>query len=174
MRELCEKAKQGDAKAFADLYAQYAQKLYATAFYLLGRKEDAEDIVMDTVADAFAQIRSLRNADAFGGWIFRILMNKLKRKRKEYALACEEELFDTLPAEAGEPSAEHAALRQAVAQLPQQDREIVLLGVLGGYESAEIAQILGMNANTVRSRRMRTLAKLREMLTEGEMTLAAK
>ena len=54
------------------------------------------------------------------------------------------------------------------------DREIVLLGVLGGYESAEIAQILGMNANTVRSRRMRTLAKLREMLTEGEMTLAAK
>ena len=73
MRELCEKAKQGDAKAFAELYAQYAQKLYATAFYLLGRKEDAEDIVMDTVADAFAQIRSLRNADAFGGWIFRML-----------------------------------------------------------------------------------------------------
>lgn len=172
MKELCEKARNGDAGAFAELYAQYAQKLYATAFYLLGRKEDAEDIVMDTVADAFAQIRSLRSAEAFGGWIFRILMNKLKRKRKEYANALEDELQDVLPAQTGEPNAEHAALRQALAELPQQDREIILLGVLGGYESAEIAKILGLNANTVRSRRMRAFAKLREKLSEGERALA--
>ena len=79
--ELCRRAKEGDADAFASLYESVSSKLYSTAFYMLGRREDAEDVVMETVTDAFAEIRSLREPAAFEGWIFRILMNKIKRRR---------------------------------------------------------------------------------------------
>ena len=75
--ELCRRAKEGDADAFASLYETVSSKLYSTAFYMLGRKEDAEDVVMETVTDAFSEIRSLREPAAFEGWIFRILMNKI-------------------------------------------------------------------------------------------------
>ncbi len=54
MTELYEKARAGDTEAFAELYSIYSDRLYSTAFYLLGRKEDAEDVVMDTITDAFA------------------------------------------------------------------------------------------------------------------------
>ena len=167
LNDLCEKAKAGDAEAFAQLYAQYAPKLYATAFYLLGRREDAEDTVMEAVADAFATIGKLRDAQAFGGWLYAILMNKIRRRRKGYWLDRETQLNEEIAAAGGGPDPERADLQRALGALSPLDREIVVLGVLGGYESAEIANILGLNANTVRSRRMRALAKLRAQLSEG-------
>ena len=84
MQELVKKAKHGDREAFAELYSSVSRKLYSTAFYLLGRKEDAEDLVMDTVTDAFRTISLLRDDSAFERWILRILINKAKKKRGNY------------------------------------------------------------------------------------------
>ncbi len=164
MTELYEKARAGDSGAFAELYRLYADKLYSTAFYLLGRKEDAEDVVMDTVADAFASIRKLRDPNAFGGWIFRILMNKLKRKRGSYINEPGELNEDIAKAAEGGLTDEQIAVRQALAGLDDVSREIVTLSVISGYRSEEIARIMGMNANTVRSRKQRALMKLRDEL----------
>lgn len=161
--ELCRRAKEGDADAFASLYESVSSKLYSTAFYMLGRKEDAEDVVMETVTDAFAEIRSLREPAAFEGWIFRILMNKIRRRRKSYISETLELEPDIIPSDGGDRD-EAVALRQALAGLPQQDRSILVLDILGGYRSDEIAGMLGMNPNTVRSRKLRALEKLRTML----------
>ena len=163
--ELCIKAKNGDADAFARLYESVSSKLYSTAFYMLGRREDAEDVVMETVTDAFAEISSLRDPGAFEGWIFRILMNKLKRKRKSY-IGESVELNEDITASAQMTSDEGIALRSALDKLPDRDREIIMLDVLGGYRSDEIAQMLGMNANTVRSRKLRAFERIRTMLKE--------
>ena len=163
--ELCIKAKQGDADAFARLYESVSSKLYSTAFYMLGRREDAEDVVMETVTDAFAEISSLRDPNAFEGWIFRILMNKLRRKRKSY-IGESVELNEDITSSCGGPSDEGIAVRNALNRLPEKDREIIMLDVLGGYRSDEIAAMLGMNPNTVRSRKLRAFERIRAILKE--------
>lgn len=161
--ELCRKAQQGDTEAFAALYETVSSKLYSTAFYMLGRKEDAEDVVMETVTDAFAEIRSLREPGAFEGWIFRILMNKIKRKRKSYITETVE-LEEDITSSRDDVSDEGIALRKALETLSETDRSIIVLDVLGGYRSEEIGRMLGMNPNTVRSRKQRAFKKLRSML----------
>ena len=130
---------------------------------MLGRKEDAEDVVMETVTDAFAEIRSLREPGAFEGWIFRILMNKIKRRRKSY-ISETVELEPDAVSSGREDRDEAVALRQALAGLPKEDRSIIVLDILGGYRSDEIGKMLGMNPNTVRSRKLRALEKLRSVL----------
>ena len=84
--DLVRQAKAGDVSAFAKLYEQVYEDMYRYAFYMLQHTQDAQDAVSDTVADAFASIRKLRGEEAFRGWIFAILSNKCRRKRKEYTI----------------------------------------------------------------------------------------
>lgn len=163
--ELCKKAKNGDARAFAMLYESVSGRLYSTAYYMLGRKEDAEDIVMDTVADAFAQIRSLRDPEAFEGWIFRIMMNKIRRKRGSY-IGEPVRLNEDISASPQTDADEKAALWKAMQSLQEEDRAILILDVINGYRSDEIGRMLNLNPNTVRSRKQRAMVKLRRLLGE--------
>ena len=78
--ELVQRAKEGDAEAFSKLYEEIYQDLYRFALYTLKNTHDAEDVVGDTVMDAWQEIRSLRRAEAFRAWIFRILINKCKKR----------------------------------------------------------------------------------------------
>ena len=75
------KAKQGDAAAFANLYRQVYEDLYRFALYTLKNKADAEDVVSETVVDAFATIKKLRKEESFKSWIFRILYYKCKEEK---------------------------------------------------------------------------------------------
>ena len=84
MTELARLAIAGDREAFGSLYGLIAGKLYKTAYYTLGNKEDAENAVSDAVLDAWAGISSLRDPAAFQAWIFAILNNKCKRILREY------------------------------------------------------------------------------------------
>ena len=165
--ELIQKAKEGDREAFAELYKVYSKKLYSTALYMLGRREDAEDLVMDTVMDAFRGIRTLRDADAFEGWIFKILVNKIKRKRKSYIDEPVELLEEILP-EQDAPGENRVLVFEAMKTLSGEDRDILILGIVNGYKSEEIAALLGMNSYTVRSRQKRALEKLRRILEKGD------
>ena len=168
MEQLVRQAKNGDREAFAQLYAQCADRLYSTAFYLLGRKEDAEDIVMETVLDAFRSIASLRDSAAFEGWLFRILVNKCKRKRGTY-LQDTLELMENSAQVAAKDTFRNYELETAVRTLSEEEQQIVILSVVNGYQSKELAEILGLNANTVRSKQKRALEKLRNHLTERGM-----
>ncbi len=175
--QLVKRAKQGDAEAFAELYKTIYQNLYRFALYTLGNPADAEDVVSDTVADAWMTIGKLRLEEAFRGWVFRILSNKCKRKRKEYVnrpLEWMEEIGER--GETGERHgednlAENYHLRKIFLELEPEDRMIISMHVFGGYTSREISEITGMNANTVRSRESRALKKLAEKL-QGQEVLA--
>ena len=83
-RELVRQAKKGKREAFAKLYETVYEDMYRFALYVLKDREDAEDAVAETVADAFESIGKLRKEEAFRAWIFQILSNKCKRKLKEY------------------------------------------------------------------------------------------
>ena len=82
--QLVKRARNGDADAFAELYSSVYKDLYHIALCNLRNSEDAADAVSDTVLDAFASIKNLKDENAFKTWIVRILMAKIKKKQKEY------------------------------------------------------------------------------------------
>lgn len=169
--QLVREAKQGDAQAFAELYRNIYQNLYRFALYMLGNPADAEDVVSDAVMDAWVTIGKLRSEEAFDGWVFRILSNKCRRKRKEYLnkpLEWKEEIGEVSGAD---DLVENLHLRRIFGELDDDDRMIICMHVFGGYTSREISEITGMNANTVRSRESRALKKMAEKLEGQEASI---
>ena len=159
---LVRQARRGSASAFASLYQEYYLDLYRFAFYTLKNRQDAEDVVSDTVADAWAQIAGLKKAESFKAWIFKILSNKCRRRLKEYLDKTEE-----IPEDLSVPDRNHAEdadVRAAFARLSDEERMILSLNLFGGYTSKEIGRLLDLNDNTVRSRQKRALEKMADYL----------
>lgn len=166
--ELVRRAKRGNADAFASLYQEIYEDLYRFAVYTLKNTVDAQDAVSETVTDAFASIQSLRADEAFKGWIFRILSNKCKKKLKEYAERNDvwsEELAGQLAApDTMADAAELLQVRMLFWELQPLDRMIIAMHLFAGYTGREIAGLLHMNENTVRSRESRALKNMRDKL----------
>lgn len=158
--QLVKKAKKGDAEAFAALYEEIYENMYRFALYTLKNTQDAEDVVSEAVTSAFASIRKLRTEEAFKSWIFRILSNKCNEKLREYArktASFEEEWFEW--EEPGNVE-EAAIVRKIFFELADEERLIIGMHLFCGYKSREIAEILHMNENTVRSKESRGLKKM--------------
>lgn len=160
--ELVERAKFGDATAFSQVYQEIYKDLYRFALYTLKNSHDAEDIVGDTVMDAWKEIRTLRKAEAFRSWIFRILTNKCKMRLKQYVdktMELPEDLV-TNPRDI----CEEMDVRAAFAALQDEERLILAMNLFGGYSSREIGFQLQMSDNTVRSKQSRALKKMEALL----------
>lgn len=156
-------AQKGDTAAFARLYETVYKDLYRTAYFSLRCNEhDAADAVSDTVIEAFESIRKLKKPESFRSWIFSILSAKIKRRQKNYYSNQHE-----LPADVSEDFSYAASeLRQVLETIPETDRLILCLSVLGGYKSDEIGRICGMEPSTVRSRLSRLKSALRTQLQD--------
>ncbi len=169
LHDLVHAAKKGDKNAFSQLYQEIYRDLYKFALYSLQDEQDAEDAVSDAVLDAWQGIHRLRQEDAFRPWMFRILSAKCKRKIRSYVRQRSETDLEDLdiPVDGGFESGESLELRRAFGQLSDEERMILSLIIFGGYDSNEVAAMLQMNRNTVRSKQSRALSKLRSMLSEG-------
>ena len=157
-------AQNGDKAAFQELYREVYKDLYRYALFVLKNKQDAEDVVADTVTDAFYSIKKLRSPASFKAWMFKILSSKIKQKLKEYARAKKEDIV--YPDLQDHTNMTAQVEMSALGHLSQTEQQIVLLSVIGRYTSAEIGQILSLNAATVRSKLSRSLTKLRSLFTE--------
>jgi len=158
---LVEQAKGKDKEAFAKLYELVYQDMYRFALYTLKNPQDAEDVVSDTVVDAYESIRKLRNADAFKGWIFKILSNKCRRKMKDYVNKTAE-LSEDISIKGD--FTEDVAVQEAFMRLNNEERLIISMSIFAGYSSREIGAILKKSDNTVRSDKSRALKKMEQML----------
>ncbi len=169
--ELVTRAKEGSAEAFGELYELYYKEMYCYACYVTGNEILAQDAVSDAVMSAFEQIKSLRNEKAFKGWLFKILCAACKRyytenqKRKSLAYLDDDDATFVEPV--GLDNMELSVeLKSALSTLSPEEREIVVLSVIGNYKSHEIADILNLTPSTVRSKLKRSLAKLRIALSD--------
>lgn len=171
--KLAEQARDGSKEAFCKLYGKYKDKLYRYALYRLGSPEDAEDAVSECVLAAWQGLPRLKNAGAFGAWIFRILHRCCARRISESVNLREnaQRIFSEGPGSSGSSvqSWQNASvsleLREALSQLGEDEREIVLLSVLGGLTSREISEITSLTPGAVRSKLSRSLARMREFLS---------
>lgn len=158
----------GSREAFAELYGSYRDRLYRYALYRLGSPEDAEDAVGECVLAAWKSIGSLRSSKAFSSWIFRILSNCCASRIKE-AIGSRGNVENIIREGSFMPEGRSPSLAvelsEALAELSDQDREIVLLSVIAGMTGSEIAEQTGLPAGTVRSKLSRSLAKMRDFLS---------
>ena len=165
--ELITKARQGDKDAFCKLYSLYKNRLYRYAFYKLGNADDAQDAVSDCIVSAFEQIGNLRRPQAFPSWIFSILHSSCAkyiksqiRQRESISTDDESSCVNLFVVEENDTT----DLQKALALLKEQERDIVLLSVVAGFNSKEIAKVTGLTSGGVRSKLSRSLSKMREYL----------
>ena len=166
---LTEKAKNGDSAAFSELYGMFSSDLYRFALYMLASPEDAEDAVQEAVLSAWKSLKSLKDSSLFKAWVFKILSNKCKNilaLRKKNPDALPDEDYDFLVSDTeGEYPFKSMELIEALKTLTPPDGQIVLLSVIGGFTSSEIARIYSLPPGTVRSKQQRALQKLRVTLS---------
>ena len=165
--KLINEAIAGSKEAFCSLYGEYKDRLYRYALYRLGDPTDAEDAVSDCVLAAWQSIGSLRSGKAFGSWIFRILSNCCASKIKEMISTREnlERIYNAGPGNITVPPSLSAELAEALDQLRDDERDIVLLSIIGGLSSTKIASMTDLAPGSVRSKLSRSLAKMREFLS---------
>lgn len=137
-KELVIKAKKGDINAFCLLYDMYKKKLYNYAYYKLGNSADAEDVVQDCVLTAFEQIHKLKNPEAFSSWLFRILYcgcsANIKTQISNKSNADISNYENSISYD-NNLEFEREELKQALNILKTDERNIVLLSVVAGFNS---------------------------------------
>lgn len=159
------KARLGDRDAFGDIYEIYYRDMYRFALYMLKNESDACDAVSEATLDAFKGIGGLKDDSKIKQWLFAIVSAKCKKKIGDYARAgCDIEDLPEVEAPQDIDTADKMAVRQALGELEDLDRHIVVMHVVEGFTTREIAMDLGMNENTVRTRHKRALDRMRVWL----------
>jgi len=182
-KALVQKAKAGDRDAFAALVSAYEGKIYNLALRYLGNREDAMDASQEVFLRVFRFLPGFQEESGFSTWIYRIGVNVCKdmlakrAKRGELSLELPGEEEDYRTAEVADsrydPEAivEQADLRgslaEAIGQLPQQQREMIVLRDIQGLSYEEIGQVLSLESGTVKSRLSRARENLRKKLLQS-------
>ncbi len=147
---------------FIELYSEVYKDLYRIAYYYMGNKTEAEDAVGDAVLRAYEKFESLREKEAFRGWIIKILVNCCKKRMKIWYRKEEELEQANLQHEPDYITG--PAIQEALTVLTEEERLIIALYVFSGYKGEEISKMLNKNHNTIRSKYHRALEKLKKQL----------
>src|SRR5262249_20230409 len=143
-------------------------KLRAFAISLCGNLDQADDFVQETLLRAWAHIDQFQRGTNMAAWLFTILRNSLRSNYRKYRREVEDadgayaERMITHPEQNGR--LEFEELRGALAQLPSDQRETLILVVASGASYEEAAEICGCRVGTIKSRVHRARAKLAQIL----------
>lgn len=178
------RCQRGNQEAFAALYDRYHLRVFRTALHLVRDPSLAEDITQEVFIAVFREVHNLRTPAAFRTWLYRLVVSKTSRALRgaggdRRPLSLEGMPEPQLPASPEASGAvidreEAAALREAIAALPDDLRVTVLLHYYSGLRVAEVAQVLEIPAGTVKSRLHAARTRLAAALGEepsGRQTL---
>ncbi|GMR08919.1 MAG: sigma-70 family RNA polymerase sigma factor [Gammaproteobacteria bacterium] len=160
---------------FEALVNAYSADLYRYAYWLCQRPDLAEDLVQETFARAWKALGSLNDFNAAKGWLITILRRENARYHNKYRhekthSRIDDMEIDTL--ELSEPrvsASEQLILREALAQLPEDYREPLLMQVIGGYSSTEIAEHMDITPGAVMTRLFRARQAMRKLLQDDNL-----
>jgi RNA polymerase sigma-70 factor (ECF subfamily) len=164
------RCQEGDAAAFEALVLGWQERLWRHARRLTGDEEAAYDILQEAWLAIGRGLNRLHDPSAFPSWAYRIVSNKSNdwirresRRRKGYASYLEAWATE----QQREPEREDARcanLRQALARLPSADVALLALKYEESFETAQIAEVLGIPEGTVRSRLFYLRNKIRNLM----------
>jgi len=172
-QELVEQCREENPKAQLELYKMYVKAMYNTSLRIVGRPQDAEDIMQDSFLDAFRHLHEYKGTSSFGAWLRRIVVNNsLDALKKNAGLTFIEEYDHQIPQEETDEediSLKVGEIHQAVNELPADYRVVLSLYLFEGYDHDEIAEILNISNNTSRIRYFRAKQKLLEIIKESRI-----
>jgi RNA polymerase sigma-70 factor (ECF subfamily) len=144
--------------------------LRASAFMLCGSKDQADDLVQDTLLSAWAHRDDFQQGTNMGAWLFTILRNRFRteyRKSRRWVRDVDGQYAERLTSEPEQEGWSISAdLRYALAQLPPHQREAVILVGAQGLTMEEAAAACGCEVGTIKSRTHRGRARLAELLAD--------
>jgi len=161
----------GDVEAFSRLVDQHYDRCARIAMRILGNREDAEEAVQDAFLRAFRALASYEDRERFSAWLSRILINQCRTIRTR--VQRREEVFSHLDLSDAELFADAESvesawpdLERALAQLPADQREAVVLRYADDLTYEEMARITGAGESALKMRVQRAFARLRALLQE--------
>ena len=176
---LLARVRAGDRAAFEQLYRWFERPVYTLAVRMLGDRDQAQDVLQDTMLKAYSKIDGFdsRGGSPFWGWLRQVAVNEaLMRLRRDRRLS--RELADDGALDHAEDlgppppvAADAAALQRAMARLPEATRSVLWLYHAEGYTHDEIAALMQRTASFSKSQLARGTRRLRTLL-EGSRELA--
>ena len=171
--ELVAAVRSGSRAAAGRLAERYLRAARAVALAITGETDSAEDVCQEAFIYAMGHIDDCSDPDRFGAWLRQIVRSGARNHLRRERVRLVQPLMDDTAASTLEPpdtSAERADFRDrllaALATLPEERREVVLLHDLEGWTHSQIADQTGMPASTVRSHLHLARKKLRELLED--------
>jgi RNA polymerase sigma-70 factor (ECF subfamily) len=176
--ELLEAVRAGSSQALETLLERHEARLYRFARRLCHHREDAEDVLQESLLAAARGLGAFRGASSIGTWLYTIARSFCIKKRRRSVFAPIEVSLDSEASRAGsevadpgrrpdevlEASRLEASLERAIAALDRPYREVLLLRDVEGLSAAEVAQVTGLSVPAVKTRLHRARGRLREAL----------
>lgn len=163
------RCQEGDPEAFDELVGRWQERLWRHAWRLTGDEQAAWDALQEAWMGIVRGIRGLQDAASFPAWAYRVVSNKCRDsiRRARRRRKADEAYTENVQREEQEAYDAHercADLREALGRLAGHDRAILSLRYEEGFDTAEIAEILGTPAGTVKSRLHYARKRLRAMM----------
>jgi RNA polymerase sigma-70 factor, ECF subfamily len=174
---LITRSRAGDMAAFEQIYRNYERPVFRHALYLLGSREDADDVKQETFLRAYRMLASFRHDCDLQTWLYKICSNLcydlLRRKQRRPQISLDSESVASYLAEEDERNnpvllAERAqtldALLKILQGMPMPQRHVITLYLLEGFDYARIAEILGCARGSAKMRVLRSMEQYRERI----------
>jgi RNA polymerase sigma-70 factor (ECF subfamily) len=167
--DLVKRAQRGDLQAYDELVKRYQERIYATVYHMTANHEDANDLAQEAFIKAYSALKSFKGGSSFYTWLYRIAVNKtinfLKQRKNKFHLSLNDIDFnaehdpdlmalisDKTPNRDVALSELQKKLNEALLKLSEPHRMVVILHDVQGQSHDEIAEVMGCNIGTVRSR----------------------
>jgi len=179
--ELVARSMGGDLDSFNQLVLRWERPIYALAYRVIGREEDARDVAQETFLRAFRALGGFKGQAKFSSWLYRITLNLCRdwiRRERRAPVAQAPEGMDLIElASAAEPAESiedlvarrelGRAVAKAMAMLPEEQRTAIVLKEYHGLTFQEIAELLDCPLSTVKTRLYQGLTVLRKHLAQA-------
>ena len=179
--ELVARSMGGDLESFNQLVLRWERPIYALAYRVIGREEDARDVAQETFLRAFRALSGFKGQAKFSSWLYRIALNLcrdwIRRERRTPVAQAPEGVdlielaAETAPSETVEDLVSRKELGRAVAKalstLPEEQRTAIILKEYHGLTFQEIADLLGCPLSTVKTRLYQGLSVVRRHLQDA-------
>ena len=179
--ELVARSRGGDLDSFNQLVLRWERPIYALAYRVIGREEDARDVAQETFLRAFRALSGFKGQAKFSSWLYRITLNLCRdwiRRERRAPVAQAPEGVDLIelaseaePVESIEDLVARRELGRAVAKamamLPEEQRTAIVLKEYHGLTFQEIADLLDCPLSTVKTRLYQGLGVLRKQLAHA-------
>jgi RNA polymerase sigma-70 factor, ECF subfamily len=179
--ELVARSRGGDLDSFNQLVVRWERPIYALAYRVIGREEEARDVAQETFLRAFRALGGFKGQAKFSSWLYRITLNLCRdwiRRERRTPVSQPPEGIDiielageTEPSESIEELVSRRELGRAVARaramLPEEQRTAIILKEYHGLTFQEIADLLDCPLSTVKTRLYQGLTVLRKQLSDA-------